>query len=194
MGTTAEVEEHSLGRSRHKLTVAEFHRMGEAGILDEDDRVELLEGEIFDMAPIGSRHARIVNVLAEHFTLAAKGRVLVQPQGPLQIPLHNEPVPDVLLLKPRPDRYRDALPQPADVLLVAEVSDSSLGRDRDVKIPLYGRQGIPEAWLIDVQHETITVYRKPGPEGYGEVFELREGSIAPACLADAPIALSELFG
>lgn len=194
MATPVEVLERSLARARHKLTVDEFHRMGEAGILDEDDRVELLEGEIFDMAPIGSRHASIVDFLTERFTLAARQRLLVRTQGPLQIPPHNEPLPDLLLLEPRADRYRDALPRPADVLLVVEVSDSTLDRDRDVKIPLYGRHGIPEAWLINVQQKTVSMYRQPGPEGYLHLVELREGSAAAECLPDGAIPLAELFG
>ncbi|MGA8054949.1 MAG: Uma2 family endonuclease [Burkholderiales bacterium] len=194
MGTPAEVLEQPLAQARHKLTVTEFQRMGEAGILDEDDRVELIDGAIYDMAPIGSRHAAIVNFLVERLTLSAKGRLLVRGQGPLQIPPYNEPLPDVLLLKPRADRYRDSLPQPADVLLIVEIAHSSLGRDRDVKIPIYAREGIPEAWLVDVQRRVVTVYRGPAPEGYAEAFELSEGSLAPGCLPPAAIALAELFG
>lgn len=194
MATPVEVLERSLARARHKLTTDEFHRMGEAGILDADDRVELLEGEIFDMAPIGSRHASIVDFLSERFTLVSQQRVLVRTQGPLQVPPHNEPLPDLLLLKPRPDRYRDALPRPADVLLVVEVSDSTLDRDRDVKIPLYGRQGISEAWLVNVHQKTVSIYRQPCPEGYRNLLELREGAAAAECLPDGAVPLAELFG
>ena len=118
MGTPAEVLEQPLAQARHKLTVTEFQRMGEAGILDEDDRVELIDGAIYDMAPIGSRHAAIVDFLVERLTLSAKGRVLVRGQGPLQIPPYNEPLPDVLLLKPRADRYRDSLPQSLSNLIL----------------------------------------------------------------------------
>lgn len=181
--------------SLHKLTVEDFHRMGDAGILGEGDRVELIEGALFDMAPIGSRHACIVDILAEHFTLAAQGRALVRTQGPLEIPEHNEPLPDVLLLKPRPDRYRNGLPRPADVLLVVEVADSSVARHRDMKIPIYGKHGIPEAWLVDAQRRSVTVYRQPSAEGYTVANELTDGRLVPAALPDMPaLELNVLFG
>ncbi|MBI4754201.1 MAG: Uma2 family endonuclease [Betaproteobacteria bacterium] len=190
----AELPERILAAARHRLTVSDFRRMAEAGVLGEDDRVELIEGELFDMAPIGSRHASIVDFLAERFTLGAGGRVLVRVQGPLEVSPNNEPAPDLLLLKPRPDRYRDALPQASDALLVVEVADSSLARDRDVKIPLYARHAIPEAWLVDVQSRCLTVFRDPRPAGYRRAMEFASGTVAPQCLPDVSIDVADLLG
>jgi Uma2 family endonuclease len=124
-GAIAERSDPSIAAAKHKFSVLDFHQMAEAGILDQDDRVELIEGELFDLAPVGSKHASLVDLLVETLTLGAKGRALVRGQGPLQISLHNEPLPDVLLLKPRADRYRRALPLPEDVLLAIEVADST---------------------------------------------------------------------
>jgi Uma2 family endonuclease len=193
-GAPLELRDPSIAAAKHRLTVLDFHRMVKAGILGEDDRVELIEGELFDMAPIGSQHASIVDALVEMLTLGAKGRVLVRAQGPLQIPLHNEPLPDVLLLKPRADRYRNAWPQPQDVRLIIEVADSTVARDRDVKIPIYGRHGIPEAWLVDVQRQVITVYQQPCGEGYRRAAEIGSGSLVPACLPDVMVSFAGLFG
>lgn len=191
---TIERADPNLAAARHKLTVADFHRMAEAGILDEDDRVELIEGGLFDMPPIGSRHAGTVAILTELFSADARGRRVVFVQNPVQIPDYNEPVPDLALLKPRADSYRNALPQPPDVVLVVEVADSSISRDRDVKIPIYGSSGIPEAWLVDVQRRVITVYRQPSADGYQSTTEVTSGSLKPECVPDVVVALSELFG
>jgi Uma2 family endonuclease len=189
----AERSDPSIAAVKHKFSVLDFHQMAEAGILDEDDRVELIEGELFDMAPVGSKHASIVDLLVEILTLGAKGRMLVRSRGPLQIPLHNEPLPDVFLLKPRADRYRHALPLPEDVLLAIEVADSTVARDRDLKVPIYGRHGIPEAWLIDVQRQVLTVYQQPCGEGYRVSTEVSSGALAPASFPDITIELAELF-
>lgn len=186
-------EQSGVG-AKHKFTVSAFHRMAELGILGEDDRVELIEGDLLDMAPIGSKHAGTVAILSKLLTIGARDRCVVFVQNPLQIPDYNEPLPDLTLLKPRADSYRDGLPQPPDVLAVIEVADASLGRDRDVKIPLYGSHGIPETWLVDVQRRAVTVYRQPSAEGYLSVAEVSSGSLTPECLPDVAIPLTELFG
>jgi Uma2 family endonuclease len=190
----AEQVDQGLAAARHKLTVSDFHRMAEAGILNDDDRVELIEGELFDMAPIGSKHAGIVAILTKLLAVGARDRCILFVQNPIRIADYNEPVPDLALLKPRADSYRDALPEPADVLLVIEVADSSIGRDRDVKIPLYARSRIPEAWLVDVQRGVVTTYRLAGPNGYASVVEVGSGTSSPQCLPDIAIDLSDLFG
>lgn len=181
--------------SPYRFTVEDFHRMSDAGIFDEDDRVELINGVIYSMSPIGSRHNRAVMVLTRHF--ATDRRVLLQPQGPLQIPPRSEPQPDLLLLKPRPDEYADQLPQPADVLLAIEVADSSVDHDRRVKAPLYGQHGVPELWIVDVLSRMVSIYRQPdakSPDGYMSTQQVTEGALAPACLPDVPITLDSLFG
>ena len=196
MSNTAIADRPEQGRAgaKHRFTVSAFHRMAEVGILGEDDRVELIDGDLLDMAPIGSKHAATVAILSKVLTTGARERCIVFVQNPLQMPDYNEPLPDLTLLKPRADSYRDGLPQPPDVLLVIEVADSSLGRDRDVKIPIYGHHGIPETWLVDVQRSVVTVYRQPSADGYLSVTEIDSGSVAPGCLPDVAIALRDLFG
>jgi Uma2 family endonuclease len=146
------------------------------------------------MAPIGSPHAAIVIRLNSRFGALAADRYLISPQNPLQIPPYSEPQPDIVLLRPRADGYYGSLPQPSDVLLLVEVADSSLEWDRDVKIPIYGRQGVIESWLVDLQHRTVTVFRDPPQDGYRSSVEIREGAVSPSCLTDIAIALDDLFG
>jgi Uma2 family endonuclease len=179
---------------RRRLTVDDYHRMGDAGILQEDDRVELLDGELFQMASIGSPHAGIVIRLESRFGALAVGRYLVSTQNPIQILPYSEPQPDIVLLRPRADTYCSALPQPSDVLLLVEVADSSLEWDRDVKIPMYGRHGVIESWLVDLEHRTVTVFRNPTQDGYRSSVEIREGVVSPCCFADIAITLNDLFG
>jgi Uma2 family endonuclease len=179
---------------RRRLTVDDYHRMGDAGILHEDDRVELVDGELFQMASIGSLHAGIVIRLQSRFGAFAGDRYLVSTQNPIQIRPYSEPQPDLALLRPRADTYCGSLPQPSDVLLLVEVSDSSLEWDLDVKIPMYARHGIIESWLVDLEHRAVTVFRDPTQERYRSMVVIREGAVSPSCFADIVIALADLFG
>ncbi len=179
---------------RHRLTVADYHRMGDAGIFHEDDRVELVDGELFRMASIGSLHSGIVIRLESRFGALAGDRYLVSTQNPIQIPPYSEPQPDLVLLRPRADTYCGSLPRPSDVLLLVEVADSSLEWDRDVKIPMYGRHGVIESWLVDLEHRTVTVFRDPAQDGYRSSVEVREGAVSPCCFRDVAITLGDLFG
>ena len=143
------------------FTVAEYERMGQFGIFSEDDRVELVCGEIIDMSPIGDRHAACVGFLTQFITLRLLRKALVWVQNPLRLDNYSEPQPDIVVLKPRADFYRPGKPTPEDVLLVIEVSDSTLELDRKVKMPLYAGAGIPEAWLVNLPEERIEVYSDP---------------------------------
>jgi len=154
---------------RHRLTVDEYYRMAEVGILAPDARVELIEGEIVDMTPIGSRHASFVNRLNRMLTVAVGERAIVQVQGPVRLGDRSEPEPDVALLKPRTDFYRDKHPTAEDVLLIIEVSDTMLAYDRSVKVPLYARHGVPEVWLIDLQSNRVSIHRNPHNGVYADV-------------------------
>ena len=186
--------EQLRGRApRRKFTVADYHRMGDAGILHEDDRLELIDGELFEMAPIGTRHAGTVTRLNSRFGALAADRYLVSAQNPLQIPPFDEPQPDIVLLRPRTDGYLAQHPRPADAVLVVEVADSSLAWDRDVKISIYGRVGVVESWLVDIEHRTVTVFREPSPEGYRSAVEVREGAVSPSGFPDIVIRLDDLF-
>ena len=151
---------------RHRLNVDEYHRMASAGILPEDSRVELINGEIIDMAPIGSRHAAAVKQLTRILSRAVGDTAIVSVQDPVHLDDHTEPQPDLALLRPREDFYKTAHPRGQDVLLVIEVADASLRYDREIKIPLYARHGIPEVWLVDLLNNQLNLFRDSGPEGY----------------------------
>lgn len=163
--------------ARRPITVDAFHRMGEAGILGEGDRVELIDGEIIDMSPIGALHAAIVDAIVRHFGRHAGESVVVRCQNPLRLDDVNEPEPDVAILRPRHDLYTTAHPGPADVLLVVEVADTSLAYDTGVKVPLYARHGIPEVWVIDVATRRTTVFRRPADSRYVEESQVEPGGI-----------------
>ena len=177
---------------RHRLSVNEFERMAQAGILAEDERVELIEGDLIDMTPIGSRHAGAVSRLTRAFSLAVGADVIVSVQNPIRLDRYSQPQPDLALLRPRADFYAEAHPQPADVLLIVEVAEASLAYDRDVKIPLYARHGIPEVWLLDVAGRCLTAHRAPGPDGYGEQRHIVEAQ--PLAAALLPAAVIDLAG
>ena len=163
--------------SRHLISVDAFHRMVETGILGHQDRVELIDGEIIDMSPIGVLHAAIVDVLVRHFGRRAGESVFVRCQNPLRLDNISEPEPDIAILRPRADFYMTAHPGAADVLLVIEVADTSLAYDLGTKVPLYARHGIPEVWVIDAATRQTRVFRRPvgsggtgssGGSGYAE--------------------------
>ena len=155
--------------TRHLISVEAFHRMGETGILGPADRVELIDGEIIDMSPIGALHAAIVDLLARHLARSAQASVFIRCQNPLRLDDLSEPEPDIAILKPRADFYTTGHPGPADVLLVVEVADSSLAYDLGVKVPLYARHGIPEVWVIDATTRQTRVFREPvGSGGAGQ--------------------------
>ena len=171
--------------TRRKFTVEEYHLLARAGVLKEDDRVELLEGEIVEMSPIGSRHAACVDRLNRVFSRLGE-RTIVRVQSPLRLGDLAEPQPDLALLRPRSDFYATAHPGPEDVLLVVEVAETSSDYDRQIKIPLYARWGIPEAWLVDLDQDRVEVHRDPSPEGYRDVRAI------PRCEALAPGAFPDL--
>lgn len=161
--------------TRRRFTVDDYHRMAKAGILHDDDRVELLDGEIVEMAPIGSRHAFAVNNLTAEFGEQAAGRVVISVQNPVRLSLHSEPQPDLLLLRPPRGRYAESLPGPDDVLLVVEVSDTTASYDRRVKLPRYAAAGIPEAWLVNLPRRSIEVHREPRDGRCQQVTVYRRG-------------------
>ena len=180
---------------RRRFTVDEYYLMAQAGILHEDDRVELLEGDIVEMAAIGSRHAACVKRLNRILSEGLRGRAIIGVQDPVRLGEHSEPQPDLTLLRPRPDFYSDSHPESADVILLVEVADTSEDYDREVKMPLYAQNGIPEAWLVDLSSRSIQIYRAPSPEGYRDIQQAGQGqSIAPQALPDLEMVVEEVFG
>jgi Uma2 family endonuclease len=150
---------------RRLLTVDEYHRMGEAGILTDDNRVELIEGQLVAMAPICSEHAATANALTRLLVLAVGDRGIVSVGNPIRLNRHSEPQPDFSVLKPRDD-YRKTLPRPEDTMLAVEVANTSLEYDRKVKLALYARGGIPEVWIVNLAAEEVEVHRSPVADNY----------------------------
>ncbi|HKH43873.1 MAG TPA: Uma2 family endonuclease [Thermoanaerobaculia bacterium] len=177
------------------FTRDEYYAMAEAGILKPEDRVELIEGEIYRMAPIGNPHAGCVNRLVRRFSvLTAADRAVLSPQNPVNLTDISEPQPDVTLLRPREDFYGDGHPTPEDVLLLVEVADSSIGFDRHTKIPLYALCGISEVWQVDINKEAVEIYREPSREGYRSVQRFRRGDqVAPQAFPDFEIAVESIL-
>ncbi len=180
---------------RRRFTVEEYHYMGRAGILHENERVELIDGEVIRVAAIGSRHRASVNRLTDWITPRVTGRAIVSIQNPVRLSEHNEPRPDVALFRRRPDFYADGIPGPSDTLLIIEVADSSLAYDREVKLPRYAAAGIPEVWLVDLEAERVTVHRDPA----GGVYQLvtvhaRGDSLMPAAFPDLIIPIDDILG
>lgn len=151
---------------RHRFNRADYHRMGEVGILGEDDRVELIDGEIIEMTPIGSQHGGRVKRLVYLLTRAVAQHAIVAAQDPVILDDRSEPEPDLALLRPRADFYTESHPRPADVLLLIEVADTSLQKDRQIKVPLYARHRIPETWIIDTEHQRVLRFAEPRDGAY----------------------------
>ena len=169
--------------------------MGEAGIFRQGARLELIEGEIFEMSPIGSPHAACVDALALLFTETARRRFLVRVQNPVRLNDFSEPQPDISLLRWRDDYYRDAHPTPADVLLVVEVADTTLIADRAVKLPLYARAGVAEAWLMNIPEEQIEIYSDPEGDSYQRAEVFGRGAEARAHTVEGlAVSVGELLG
>ncbi len=176
------------------FSIAEYHYMTEIGILKENDRVELIEGEIINMAAIGSHHAACVDRLNRLFVTDLGEKAIVRIQSPFTIGDFSEPEPDIALLKPCKNFYAKAHPGPEDVLLIIEVSDTTLDYDRNFKIPLYARAGIREAWIINLQETYIEVYSTPSKQGYKMLRKYYEGDILTvSSFPDIKIAVDELL-
>jgi Uma2 family endonuclease len=172
---------------RRPITVDMFHRMAEAGIFAPGERVELIEGGLVDMAPIGAEHAAVVAWLTDILAASAGGRASLRVQSPIRLGSDSEPQPDLVLVRPREDYYHQAHPSPEDILLLIEVADTTARYDREVKVPLYAHHGIPEVWLLDLPEKRLEVYH--GPEGgeYRHVDYYRSGKVCPKAFPDLAI-------
>lgn len=176
------------------FTVESYQRLAELGVLREDDRVELIHGQVVEMTPIGDRHAGCVRRLHDLFADQALEVAIIDVQNPVVLGASEAPQPDLAVLKRRADRYPQH-PRGRDILLVIEVADTSLAYDRDVKIPLYARAGIPEAWLVDLVADAISIYRGPGPEGYSDIVTVARGeTLRPLLLPGVAIAADVVLG
>ena len=161
--------------AKHRFTVEEFRKMGEAGIFGEDDRVELVEGEIVEMTPIGWRHVESVNALTGVLAdLRGAGRFVVSVQNPLVLGEHGEHYPDLVLYRAG---VRGRVPEARDALVVVEVADTSVSYDRNIKLPLYASAGVPEAWLVDLRGGVVEVHSEPHAGGYGALWTCARGEV-----------------
>ena len=175
------------------FTVDAYQRLAELGVLREDDRVELIDGQVVEMTPIGGRHASCVRRLTRLFSRNLLEVAMLDVQNPVVLGEHDAPQPDLALLKPRADAYPNH-PRPPDTLLVIEVADTSVAYDRDIKIPLYARAGIPEVWLVDLSADRIYVYRDPAGGEYASVrLASRGGTITPLHFPKVTLSADEIL-
>ena len=179
---------------RGPFTVESYQRLAELGALGEDDRVELIAGQVVAMTPIGDRHASCVRRLHDLFARHALELAIIDVQNPVVLGRHDAPQPDLAVLKRRADGY-PRHPRARDILLVIEVADTTLAYDRDVKIPLYATAGIPEAWLVALGAASISVYRGPAPDGYSDVVTVTRGeTLRPLLLPGVAIGTDDILG
>ena len=181
--------------SRRRFTADEYQAMGRAGILREDDRVELIDGEALAMSPIGPPHIGTVNRLNRLFTVRVGEAAIVQVQLPVRLDPHSEPQPDLVLLKPRPDFYGSAAAGPDDILLAIEVSQSSLAYDRGLKADLYARRNVTEYWIVDLVHGTVIRHTNPVDGRYRQIAAVpHDTPFAPALLPACVVTTRDIFG
>jgi Uma2 family endonuclease len=189
-----EILERPQAPTRRRFDVDAYYRMAETGVLGDRRRVELIDGEIIDMAAIGSPHAAVTNRLVRAFAgAAAEGSMFMSVQNPLRLDVYNEPQPDVMLLRPAADDYRASHPTAADILLLVEVSETSLAYDRTAKLPLYAKFGVPEVWIVDLITAAVEVYREPKEGAYASRERLASGPLAPALAPGAAIDVAALL-
>jgi Uma2 family endonuclease len=181
--------------ARRRFTADEFWRMAEAGLFRERPRVELIDGVVIEMTPIGPRHAFCVGFLIDWLVPRLAGRALLLPRLSHRLGARTECQPDLVLVRPPLAAYRDANAAPGDVLLLVEVSDTSLGYDQQIRAPLYAEAGIPEFWIVDLVNEVVQVQRKPAGNRYRAAEQVgRGGTVAPAAFPDLALSVDALLG
>lgn len=185
----------ALAQQRRWFTVDDFYKMADSGILARDERVELIEGEILEMPPVGSRHAACVKRLIHFLSSALGDRALLGAQDPIRLDDFSEPEPDISVLRPRSDFYSESHPGPGDTLLLVEVSDSSLSFDRDVKLPVYAAAGVPEVWVVNLVDRVLEVHRAPERGGYADVRQLQPGeTVAAVEISGLQLPVASILG
>jgi Uma2 family endonuclease len=180
---------------KHRFTVENYHRMAQTGILREDSRVELIEGEIVDMSPIGRKHQACVDRLATRLIRGLGDKAIIRVQGGVRLSKFSEPQPDLALLRWRDDFYAGADAGPEDVLLIVEVAETTLSYDRRQKVPLYARVGITEVWLVDLSGESLTVCKEPITGGYRTVFDVQgDARLSPQAFPEFVLTADQVVG
>jgi Uma2 family endonuclease len=190
-----EVESVSALLQRHRLTIDDVYKMLEVGILNEGDRLELIEGELIDLPPMGPLHAGVGEYLEDTLRSALHQVAYVRIQKPVRLDQNNELETDISVIKHADDYYRSRHPLPTDVYLLIEIADSSLRKDRQIKLPLYARHNIPEVWIVNLEGKKLEVYRQPLPDKaeYSVITHYSDGKVAPEKYPEAQIAVLEIF-
>jgi Uma2 family endonuclease len=179
---------------RKKFTLEEYHRLGEVGFLGEDDRVELIDGEIVEMSPVGKAHNACINRNTHTLVQRLGNRAIVSVQNSVII-LENEPLPDIAILQPNPTYYADRLATPEDILHITEVADSSLAYDQEIKMPKYAQAGVQELWIVDLNDDMIWVYRNPSSKGYLDIKAHKRGeNITMLAFSDITLTVNDILG
>ena len=191
----SEMAQMAATHVRHRVDVEEYHRMAEAGVFDPERRIELIEGELIEtVAPMKEPHAVGLSRLMVLLVRCLAGRATIRCQSPVTLSDDSEPEPDFAVVRPEPRDYLERHPRPADAYLLIEVADSSRAFDQRRKIPLYGRCGVAETWLVDLVDDRIVAYRDPGPGGYATtVIATRGESLAPLAFRDERFDVSEIL-
>ena len=182
--------------TKRLFDVDDYHRMGKAGILSEDDRVELIDGEIVAMTPIGPRHNASVNRATRALVTIVGDQAIVRVQGSVRLDRFREPQPDLVLLRPQPDFYASRLPGPSDILLVIEIAEASLHYDREVKARIYAQAGVQEYWLVDLDDRSASCYTEPRGGAYQKLRQCRSGQLTtpealPQCVISVDVLLAD---
>jgi Uma2 family endonuclease len=185
----------SVQLNRRSFTVAEYERMGRFGIFSEDERVELVCGEVIEMPPIGERHAACADFLTQFITLPLRRRAIARVQSPVRLDEHSRPQPDITILKHRDDFYMHRRPGPEDILLTIEVSDTTLEYDMKVKVPLYARAGVPETWLVNLRGARVKAYADPAEGAYQTITSYARGEeLQSRALAALRVSVKDILG
>ncbi|KAF0249147.1 MAG: hypothetical protein FD167_1449 [bacterium] len=180
---------------RRLFSAVEYHQMAETGLISEEERVELIEGEIIKMPGIGRFHASSVIRISRLLNRRLPEQVIVAIQSPVHLNDYSEPQPDVVILRPKEDCYEDAHPTPTDIFWLIEVADTSLDYDKKVKLPLYARSGVPEVWLVNLPKSRIEVYYRPFNDTYQEIRLLhKEQTLVINSFPEISLLVNELLG
>jgi Uma2 family endonuclease len=183
-----------LAAELRSLTVQDYHRMVESGILAADERVELIDGQLFKIAAKGTAHSAAATRIERTLSQRLGDRVLLRFQAPIQLNDLSEPEPDVAIVKLNPLDYEDHHPTPAEIFWLIEVADTTLKRDRELKAPAYGRSQLQEYWILDLQERHLFVFQEPIATGYTSEQVLSEQeAIAPLAVSDCPINIQEFL-
>ena len=191
--TGSPLRETTMLLERRKFTLEEYHRLGEMGFLDEDDRVEFMAGDIVEMSPVGKAHNACISRTNRKLVQQLGDRAIVYVQNSVNI-LGNEPLPDLALLRPNPTDYADRLATAEDILLIIEVADSSLAYDQEIKVPIYAQAGIEELWIVDLNDDLLWVYRKPSQKGYLDIKAHKPGESVTTLAFDLNLNVTDILG